>query len=160
MLLKIFAFSYKPPESDDLFYRLRNSPREYMEQLAQGHLFQLSRACSMWRSVVAGAPSLWSTMYVNLANWKETHPSIVADLKHLLSAAVERSGNCPLQLTVRAAGYPCEAPGLELLAQCSERWQTANIWIDDEAFQHLSSAKRKFPLLKSLQIHGAPARPL
>ncbi|KAJ7088123.1 hypothetical protein C8R44DRAFT_819511 [Mycena epipterygia] len=153
VLLKIFVLCAQPAESDDTFGSWsRITPRQHMERLAQAHLLQLSCVCSIWRGVVMGTPFLWATIDVNLAEW--LLPPNARRLTYLLSAAVDRSGSCPLRLKIRATGQVYETPGLKLLAQCSERWETANLWINSAAFLHLSFAKGKFPLLESIQIHG------
>ncbi|KAJ6531484.1 hypothetical protein DFH09DRAFT_1326461 [Mycena vulgaris] len=61
--------------------------------------------------------------------------------------------NCPLTLKLRATGQFYAAP-LELLAQRSDRWHSANLWIYSTVFRHISFTKGKFSLLGSLQIHG------
>ncbi|KAJ7087505.1 hypothetical protein C8R44DRAFT_527870, partial [Mycena epipterygia] len=100
ILLKIFTFCSQPPHSDDIIIHcMMRNPQKYLEELAKGHLFQLSRVCSMWRAAVMGTPSLWATIDA-IATWDFTHNSVAQVQNDLLSAVVERSGNCPLRVTI------------------------------------------------------------
>ncbi|KAJ7062020.1 hypothetical protein C8F01DRAFT_122566 [Mycena amicta] len=153
ILLKIFALcNQESTFSSDFTSWSRLTPNEHMEQLARYDLLRLSRVCCVWRTAIMGTPSLWAAIQVNLAEW--LLPSVARRLNPLLSAAVVRSGNCPLQLKLRATGQFYEMPSLELLVQCSSRWQSLTIWINSGAFRHLASLEIKLPLLKSLEIHG------
>ncbi|KAJ6550987.1 hypothetical protein DFH09DRAFT_1499578 [Mycena vulgaris] len=153
ILLRIFFLSSQPAEFDGTFASWsRTTPRKHMERLAKVDLLQLSRVCSTWHAVVMGTPSLWATIEVNLTEWMM--PSMARRLMYLLIAALERAENCPLTLKLRATGQLYETAPLELLAQRSDRWHSANLWIESAAFRHTSFTKRNFPLLESLQIHG------
>ncbi|KAJ7434893.1 hypothetical protein B0H11DRAFT_2025923 [Mycena galericulata] len=123
-----------------------------MERLAKPHFLRVSRVCSVWHNIIMGTSSLWATIEVNLAEWSSL--PIARRLTYLLSAAVERAGTCPLRLKIRTTGQSFETPGLTLLWECSQRWQSVNLWINSAAARHISFAAGNFPLLVALQIHG------
>ncbi|KAJ7677920.1 hypothetical protein DFH06DRAFT_1291302 [Mycena polygramma] len=150
ILLKIFAYcsrpwDFRPPGEV--------ASREHMERLAKAPLPELSKVCSVWRAIIMQTPSLWAAIEINLNEW--LLPSVERRARHLLAVAVERTAAYPLQVKVTATSDPYFGdPGMVLLGQCSQRWQTAYLLVNSAAFRAISFTKEAFPLLETLDIHG------
>ncbi|KAJ6476709.1 hypothetical protein C8R47DRAFT_657556 [Mycena vitilis] len=121
-----------------------------VECLAKYDLLQLSRVCSMWHTVVMGTPSLWANLIVDidLCDRGKTKAGL------LLSAALERSSDCPLNLGLGMTRKYTDNEGLQLLAETSQRWRSVHLAAYSPDFQHFVSRKGKFPLLEALSIYG------
>ncbi|KAJ6556850.1 hypothetical protein DFH09DRAFT_1489404 [Mycena vulgaris] len=128
-------------------------PTNNFERLAQMHLVTLSQVCSSWRTSVMGPPSLWATIDGDLS-WREGSPAAFsAKITHLMSLSLQRSGNYPLTIHLRARGESA-GPALKLLAQHSARWRAVDFHLLPPAFGFLSLAKGNLPLLECLEIGG------
>ncbi|KAJ7653030.1 hypothetical protein B0H17DRAFT_397401 [Mycena rosella] len=115
------------------------------------------RWLSRWHTIVMGTPTLWDTVELNSVLW--TAPDANPDrMMSLLHAFLQRGGKTLLKLAVLMANDPPYGPALELLADHSERWQTANFitsW--PNGLRHLSAAKGRLFHLKMLSLSGSPA---
>ncbi|KAJ6582682.1 hypothetical protein DFH09DRAFT_1145715 [Mycena vulgaris] len=148
-------FSLCAPDPIRLYMCLdSDSPADGIERTAQMHLLALSQACSSWRSVVMGTPSLWATIDVDFSPPPPKPAGLIATLTKLVSLSLKRSANYPLTIHLRALDADA-GPALELLAQHSGRWRTADLQVCLPAFPYLSAAKDKLSLLERLEIGGS-----
>ncbi|KAJ6543030.1 hypothetical protein B0H19DRAFT_1035459 [Mycena capillaripes] len=128
-------------------------PTDVFKRTAQHYLSQLSQVCSSWYRTVMGTPSLWATIEVDLTYDPATPKQIDKYVEHL-ARSLDRSGLCPL--TIQLNAYDTSAnPGLELLAQNSERWRVMDMYNDANTSTSLSHAKGNLPLLEYLGLGGS-----
>ncbi|KAF7362841.1 3-beta hydroxysteroid dehydrogenase isomerase family [Mycena venus] len=146
ILAHIFAFCspdlipYHDPD--------KTIPYDSFRRAAQLHLLRLSQVCSGWRQTVIGTPSLWATIEADLATDIDTvNKSIL-----LLSRSFERSAHHPLAIHVAAIDGDA-ARGLEVLAQQSQRWRSADIFMYHMNAHSLSSIKGNLTLLERLYLN-------
>ncbi|KAJ7445292.1 hypothetical protein FB451DRAFT_1055675 [Mycena latifolia] len=135
ILGEIFSLCALEPMQLFVFWE-HKTPRNNIDRVAQTHLLRS-----------------WATIDVDLS---ETQPRDITKITKLLSLSLRRSANYPLTIHVHAGRSidPSRAV-LELLAEHSSRWQTADIYISEFAFAYISAAKGNLPLLERLNISGA-----
>ncbi|KAJ7641038.1 hypothetical protein FB45DRAFT_1053662 [Roridomyces roridus] len=116
-------------------------------------LFALSQVCSQWHTIVMGTPSLWDTIVVMSDDMEWSKDSKLMDRNlRLLSFALDRGAKCPLHLDLSTA-HP---QVLSLLADHSDRWNTAELCLSDSAdLLHLSAARGNLPSLETLNVFTA-----
>ncbi|KAJ6592447.1 hypothetical protein B0H19DRAFT_902454, partial [Mycena capillaripes] len=116
LLAKIFTLS--SPTSIWFCDTSEEVPSDMPDRVAQLHLIQVSQVCSRWYKTVMGTPSLWATIEVDFASHPGTLTISLAHITRSLARSV------PYPLTIHLNAYDERAgPGLELLAQHSERWR-------------------------------------
>ncbi|KAJ7878943.1 hypothetical protein B0H13DRAFT_2346268 [Mycena leptocephala] len=112
------------------------------------HLLQFSQVCWRWRSVT-GMPSLWTRMDLDLDEWSQCDTQ-------LLRLALERSANLPLKIQVRALHNVEDGHVLTLLAEHSNRWQTASFTMLPSSFRWVLRAQGGLRSLTTLEIWMPP----
>ncbi|KAJ6554496.1 hypothetical protein B0H19DRAFT_1029674 [Mycena capillaripes] len=123
-------------------------PDDFSDRVSQLHLLQLSQVCSSWYGIVMGTPRLWTTIAVVAASSKIDPIDI-----EFLSRSLERSDRCPLAIHCVGSTH-IAGEGLEMLAQHSRRWRTADIYLNAASVEFFSNAKGNVPLLERLEIGG------
>ncbi|KAF7362850.1 F-box domain-containing protein [Mycena venus] len=143
ILAHIFAFC--SPDLIPLYEPQQSLPLDPLARTAQLHLLRLSRVCFGWREIVMGTPWLWTTIEGDF-----TDPLIIERGIALLSQSLQRSARCSLAIHLAAWD---DTPGLELLAQHSQRWQSADIFMYRMDAKFLSGIKGNLPLLEHLDLN-------
>ncbi|KAJ6457235.1 hypothetical protein C8R45DRAFT_1081901 [Mycena sanguinolenta] len=100
----IFHWTLPPPNSRAAF--LAQSP------------WNLSRVCSLWRTIVLSSPDLWSRISIHSSR---TFPI------HALQAQLQRSQPRPLTVTFSCEGLNSNMNGLGLLLEHSARWESVSL---------------------------------
>ncbi|KAJ7288875.1 hypothetical protein C8J57DRAFT_1047079 [Mycena rebaudengoi] len=99
LLVEIFATALD--ESDGLTART-TTPQQEIRRLSNEDLLRLSQVSFWWRGIAVGTPMLWSTITINMRQWKKywgrEFPIDVA--LGLISLSLERGGNFPLKIAV------------------------------------------------------------
>ncbi|KAJ7167971.1 hypothetical protein C8R46DRAFT_1094602 [Mycena filopes] len=126
-------------------------PDHAIARALQGHLARVSQVCFRWHETVLGTPWLWSIIEADLIS----QPYISLDG---ISRSFERSAHCPLVIRAIAATLDAST-GFELLAQQSNRWCSAEMFIGGPTACCLSSIKGKLTLLRRLDVDGWEAEP-
>ncbi|KAJ7088220.1 hypothetical protein C8R43DRAFT_1244806 [Mycena crocata] len=151
ILIEIFALC--APEVVE-YYRWGHSSHSVstnLERAAQSHLLRLSQVSSSWRTTVISTASLWTNIEVDYSPMSSDFQTFITF--KALEISLERSANCPLTIAVHAS-HPAARPILELLAKHSERWHSADIWIDNRFIASLRGVTGRLPLLRHLQLGG------
>ncbi|KAJ7174989.1 hypothetical protein C8R43DRAFT_596263 [Mycena crocata] len=128
-----------------------------LERAAQLHLLLPSQVCHSWHETIFSNPSLWTSIeadFTQILSHKQGD-----QLTRLVGLSLERSGNCPLDIAFHATGA-YGGMGIRLLTHNSRRWQTADIFINQEQFSYLSGARGNLPLLRRLCLGGTRLRRL
>ncbi|KAF8881572.1 hypothetical protein BD779DRAFT_1002583 [Infundibulicybe gibba] len=116
-------------------------------------LIQLTHICRSWRIAALSTPRMWSRFDLVISEENARSESA------LLSTWITRSGACPLQIRLAWAHPPFSShyPALEILAQCSERWEDMLFKLPMLAFGNspLIAARGNMPRLTRLAV-GAP----
>ncbi|KIK69212.1 hypothetical protein GYMLUDRAFT_35280 [Collybiopsis luxurians FD-317 M1] len=119
-----------------------NLPPELLSEIFQlvGNAlppFVLSSVCSHWRAIVIETPSLWRKI-------------LLPDLSiNQLQIHLQRSRSYPLSIHIYTP-YVFDDCLLTLVAQHSERWEEAFLFMPVELYTSLSSIRGRIPLLKRL----------
>ncbi|KAJ6505827.1 hypothetical protein C8R47DRAFT_1315994 [Mycena vitilis] len=146
IITEIFALC--SPGQVSFFDPMEETPGDMFGRSSQSHLLRLSQASSHWRDIIMQTPWLWATIAVDCPEPGGQAKRTTA----LLSRSLERSGSC--LLAVGCIGNSMDGGALELLAQHSARWQTADIYLNKAAADSLSSSRGNFSNLKRLKIGG------
>ncbi|KAJ7018396.1 hypothetical protein C8F04DRAFT_390998 [Mycena alexandri] len=83
----------------------------------------LTYICSSWRRVAISTPQLWRKIDISFGHWS---PS--SNLLHLLNLFLQRSSDCPIDVTVQSDVDSDSHTALEMLMAASHRWEDA--WLD------------------------------
>ncbi|KAJ7434051.1 hypothetical protein B0H11DRAFT_2296485 [Mycena galericulata] len=128
--------------------------KEEVERLAKKYLLQISQVCSRWHTVGMGTPKLWSNIVVDETLWigSSKRPET---LLALVEYSLRRSGGHPLRIQV-SVGYDSveNAVLLEMLSRHASRWQHLYLWNRLSSLQGIVLAKKKLPLLETLEIQN------
>ncbi|KAK7018872.1 hypothetical protein R3P38DRAFT_2978800, partial [Favolaschia claudopus] len=128
----------------------------------------LGRVCSSWRTLAFSAPRLWSLLHIALPNPDESSafPDAcafkLAQRLEVASAWLERSGNCPLSVSVERTVYTRSAAAfdtnaqddvLDLLVPYASRWHDISLSLSSPGYKTLSElSEDDVPLLRSLSL--------
>ncbi|KAJ7687714.1 hypothetical protein B0H17DRAFT_1069559 [Mycena rosella] len=119
-------------------------------RLSQAHLSTLSKVCSRFYTVVMNTPTLWDTIQLHMLSRKIGYRELTMVL---LKRVLERGGNCLLNVVIRIEpGMAPHFDALKLLAQHSDRWQTADIFCPSGYLDCLR-AKGTLPQLETLRLN-------
>ncbi|KAK0452849.1 uncharacterized protein EV420DRAFT_1558645 [Desarmillaria tabescens] len=92
----------------------------------------LMGVCASWRHLVAGTPTLWSTMRMGCSYGWDLHRSLSGSLdvsrtSSLLALTLQYSKAAPLDIILHSGGESSRVEGLtNLLKQHSSRWRSLN----------------------------------
>ncbi|KAJ7074805.1 hypothetical protein C8F01DRAFT_1243013 [Mycena amicta] len=133
--------------------------REEVARLSQEHLGILSLVCRLWGRIVFAMPMLWKTVTLDTGFWVHTNRRATT-LLSLISASLERSGQCPLTLRIHAhadlvdGGETTDA-ALRLLIAHANRWQDVTLDVCGEFLPALTSLEgQPFPVLHRISLPG------
>ncbi|KAJ7787412.1 hypothetical protein B0H14DRAFT_3505470 [Mycena olivaceomarginata] len=101
------------------------------------YLRRLSQVCGNWYATVTATPSLWTVIYLDTL-----YP---AYLRHV-------QWNYRTPVAVLGA---LRQPAVDYPSQHSARWQAADLYIRESAFEPLCMVKGNLPLLERLEIGGS-----
>ncbi|KAJ6606218.1 hypothetical protein DFH09DRAFT_1353414 [Mycena vulgaris] len=146
ILVEIFAAFCATSHTDAQTYSAA------LSRLAQAPLLALSQVCARWHALVMGTPKLWATIGLNSVLWRD--PASTENMMTLLRAAIQRGNKCLLDIVIIDRTSERHVPGLELLAEQSERWRSAKFVCAAPDLQHLSIVKGRVPYLESLGVWG------
>ncbi|KAJ7288920.1 hypothetical protein C8J57DRAFT_1643233 [Mycena rebaudengoi] len=152
LLVEIFATALI--ESDGPTART-TTPQQEMRRLSKHNLLRLSQVNFWWRGIAIGTPMLWSTITINMRQWKSFGGGKFSRdaALGLISLSLERGGNFPLKIEVKGgATLPDVRLVLEKLMQQFFQWREVAMSATASAFRLLSAAKGSLPRLKTLRI--------
>ncbi|KAJ7354484.1 hypothetical protein DFH08DRAFT_1077185 [Mycena albidolilacea] len=128
----------------------------------------LGRICSSWRTVSLSTARLWARLHIVEPAALEGVPSldIIREQKHvqrvgIAKAWLERSGQCPLSISVAGSMPPDPTPpqysGTNLILQTlipfASRWQDISLAVSLPTLESLSSITgNDVPILKTLNV--------
>ncbi|KAJ7827362.1 hypothetical protein B0H14DRAFT_2815255 [Mycena olivaceomarginata] len=123
-----------------------------MSRLAHAPLLTLSQVCIRWHTIALGTPALWCDIDVEAILWAD--PLHVDNNMNLLRAALERSGNHPLSVSIsnECAAIP-HVPAYDLISRHSERWETVVFECRFSDLLPLSGIKGRLPNVENLHIY-------
>jgi hypothetical protein len=115
-------------------------------------LLGMASVCRLWRDVVLGVPSLWTT--IRLRQIDEPPPGSDARLPLLLELYVSHSKNLPLQIHVFMWNCSHDESLFDILVQHSNRWRKVDFCIPLSLVHKLNAVKGKVPLLESVEMNA------
>ncbi|KAJ7489095.1 hypothetical protein FB451DRAFT_1223720 [Mycena latifolia] len=147
LLVKIFGM-FAAAENE---IAVGDSPKAAMRRLNQVHLLALAGVCCRWYAIITETATLWDTIQLNKVLWQT--PANIHKMMVSLNRILERGGKCPLNVEIRnVSSTPPHGPALELVAEHSERWQTAKFVCSTSDLRYLSRAKGNLPQLEALTL--------
>ncbi|KAJ7252150.1 hypothetical protein B0H12DRAFT_966372, partial [Mycena haematopus] len=133
----------------------------------------LGRICSSWRNISLSTPRLWSSLHIVEPARIEYLPKIReqkhAQLLEVTKAWLERSGQCPLTISLFGRAPPVPAPleysgtsvFLQTLLPFASRWLDISVTASSLGLDSLSSVtENDIPMLRTLKISEIYERPL
>ncbi|KAJ7034108.1 hypothetical protein C8F04DRAFT_602085 [Mycena alexandri] len=107
----------------------------------------LTYICSSWRRVAISTPQLWRKIDISFGHWS---PS--SNLLHLLNLFLQRSSDCPIDVTVQSDVDSDSHPALEMLMAASHRWEDAWLDLPLALFASLGPIKGHLAQLHTLEV--------
>ncbi|KAF7299521.1 hypothetical protein MIND_00902500 [Mycena indigotica] len=141
-----------------------------LHSLAGGDLATLEQVCSRFRIIIAGTPSLWNELTLDLHGFHadaylqlpirpvfnlngriKREADQHKTLMWLLKRALQRSQSLPLTLAVRSMGEFPQSP-LRLIFAESRRWESVTLDVPPSMQVDFGPLKGQLPRLKELRV--------
>ena len=142
----------------EIFLILRDKPITLHDLTNSLHFdefpWAVGQICSHWRLAFLSYPALWSSLSLENPESEQPSPSApyVAEMNRRTMFYLIRSEQHPLTITVRASN-PSFCTIWTMLLSCSNRWQKAYLWIENESVMNgLVGRRGKMQILESLEI--------
>ncbi|KAJ7087111.1 hypothetical protein C8R44DRAFT_752288 [Mycena epipterygia] len=143
-LVEIFGFWRQFVDDKEFGERKRA-----MHRLAHAPLLVVAQVCSRWHCIAMNTPTLWDTIELKGTLWTTANRPHERAMD-LLRLVLERSQSTPLHLKTFGEIHPA---AIELLAQHSDRWKTAQFLFPPSNVKSWSSVKGILPSLESLELN-------
>ncbi|KAF9014092.1 hypothetical protein BDQ17DRAFT_1342053 [Cyathus striatus] len=116
---------------------------------------RLTAVCRRWRATALSMHNLWSSFSVDCATVFGKEPLLHS--KRQVEACLDRSGDAPLNLIIRACqkGSLHDALLAEILVSCSTRWSTVSLCVDFPSFTpYMSIIEGQLPNLRAVAFQS------
>ncbi|KAF9063707.1 hypothetical protein BDP27DRAFT_1334733, partial [Rhodocollybia butyracea] len=116
----------------------------------------LSSVCSRWRQLALSSPSLWASLTVDI----QDIDVLIYELSFIVTQYVERSGECPLKLSLNFRYHlgPDEEPSslafFRLLLRHAHRWETFKFQANNSMSFYNMLSRMQLPSLLELDIRS------
>lgn len=108
-------------------------------------LLSVSATCRHWRNVALSTPKLWSLIYLSHRDADTT-----------VDTWIDRSGNCPLNLTLAFRGH-VDASIVAKVIAVTDRWRCVKLLhVTRQIATALFSAAKGFPRLHTIEVSQCP----
>lgn len=114
---------------------------------------QLGSVCSSWRRIAWTAPTLWSSLTLQL------NTSNIATQIILLEEWLSRTGDLPLSLRlcseeeIHWSSSPTPGTAIEVIRKYASRWKDLDLRLPTSCYKFLPTSESCLPLLQSLNLN-------
>ncbi|KAJ7181066.1 hypothetical protein C8R46DRAFT_885602 [Mycena filopes] len=138
----------------------------------------LGRVCSAWRSISLGTPRLWARLHIVEPSrsgggaWCSTAElqDKLAQRLETTKAWLERSGQCPLSISLQGTHDPPPPPDvadlpnthlfMDVIVSVAPRWQNISLWAPSSALEMLSGlTEHDVPVLQRFEMAASSGSP-
>lgn len=119
----------------------------------------LAQICIQWRAIALATPELWSSVCLEGPCLSDDPPPLIDSqepqpIASLVDLWFTRSRNCPLSITLGYLdhGYPLPGGLVEVLKNCSTRWQRLELMLSPADLFQVGTVTGPFPYLQTLAV--------
>ncbi|KAK6984815.1 hypothetical protein R3P38DRAFT_3103014 [Favolaschia claudopus] len=155
VLAEIFSFSDSECRYEHDMMEESPAAGEALKHLAHSPLYTVSQVSSSWHTVAMGTPTLWKEIAMDARLWETSE--VFDKVLLVLPQVLDRGGLSSLSISVycgQATSPSFPTSILKLLAQQSERWQSASFCQVVLDLRGPSAATGRLPRLESLSLRG------